>query len=101
MHTQLYEIMRPVKTNAGRVFPRSVHATWEKYVLDLCGGLTVMPQARGAWRDDGGRVYREPMRPVRMATTAKHARQIANYTKKVYNQKAVMCYALADRVTFV
>lgn len=98
---QLFEVLRPVKFNTGRAVPRSHHAAWERQVLDLAGGLTVCGAVAGQWRDPkSGKVYREPMQPVRIACMPRLAKRIAELTKRHYDQKAVLCYSVSSNVTF-
>jgi hypothetical protein len=102
MPNRLYEVLRPVQYNNGRNVPASVHARWEGDVLALTGGLTIMGRVAGQWRDPiSGKVYREPMQPVRIACTREQALQIARMTKTRYKQKAVMCYPITSEVTFI
>ncbi len=99
---QMFEIMRPVHFNDGKLIDAATHRAWEDSVLSLAGGFTVMPEARGAWRDPAnGRVYREPMSPVRVACLPNVARCIAEMTKRHYRQEAVLLYPVAENVEFV
>lgn len=102
MTTRLFEIMRPVKFNDGRRVPRAHHRAWERAVLEAAGGFTVLAEAAGAWRDPAtGKVYSEPMQPVRVACMPRVARRLAMLTKTHYSQAAVMFYSVSTSAEFV
>lgn len=98
MSRKLYEIFVPVNDNAGKRFSPSHNRQWEKFARDISGGLTKLPRAVGQWVD-GGRVYSEPITPVRIVASAADMRRIADYTAKHYSQLAVMYYVVSSAVT--
>lgn len=86
----LWELMIPVKSNGGKRFTARHHSIWEAAVLAISGGLTILQQVRGYWLDDEGKLYREPMIPVRFTASAEQAKKLADLALEHYDQKAVM-----------
>ena len=97
---KLYEILIPQADNAKRAFSRSHHAKWEGIARDTAGGLSVCPIISGQWIDKG-KVYRERMRPVRIACSARSMRKLADLAKSHYRQISVMYYPVSSEVRFV
>jgi hypothetical protein len=98
---KLWEILRPVRFNNGRAISSALVRRWNRHVLRLVGGLTTLPRVAGQWRDPStGRVYREPMQPVQIASTRARAASIARYTARLFRQRSVMFCATGSDVTF-
>jgi hypothetical protein len=55
------QMLLPLRSNAGTVFPRSVFDQVSKTLTDRFGGLTayVRAPASGAWQDDDGNVKKD------------------------------------------
>ncbi len=51
----------PARDNEGHEFPPSAWQALEDRLLDLCGGFSVVPAVRGAWRSEE-RVYQDVSR---------------------------------------
>ena len=96
---RLYEILIPVADNEGRKFTTRHHRQWESIVRDMAGGLSVCPALMGQWVDNG-RVYREKMRPVRVACRVSIIRRLALLAKRHYRQLSIMYYPVSTVVTF-
>ena len=103
----LYEILVPVEMPVlekdGRIISKRIkvkyHRIWDDYVRNLISGLTIMRPVKGQWIDKiTNRMYSEPMIPVRIACTPNDLVNIADFTAKHYNQKAVMYYKISDEV---
>jgi len=97
---KLFEILIPVADNDRRVFSRVHNQLWEKVVRASAGGLSACPVIHGQWVD-GGKVYRERMRPVRIACGARAIRKLADFAKHHYRQLSVMYYPVSADVRFV
>lgn len=96
----MYEILIPVADNTGKRFTPAHHRQWESIVRDMAGGLSACSTVMGQWVDRG-KVYRERMRPVRVACGARVIRRLARIAKEHYRQLSVMVYPIAESVTFV
>lgn len=101
---KMWEILVPTKFNSVQGFEIPVrvrhHRVWDARVRKLCGGLTVMaPNIKGEWMSPTGEVFAERMIPVRVYCTEVEMKIIATFTKKHYNQEAVMFYCIASEVT--
>lgn len=96
---RLYEILIPVADNEGRKFTTH-NRQWESIVRDMAGGLSVCPSVMGQWVDRG-RVYRERMRPHRVACRVSVIRRLARFAKRHYRQLSIMYYPVSSVVTFV
>lgn len=77
------------------------HRVWDEHVRSIAGGLTILkPTTKGYWTS-GNEVHEESMIPVRIACTKEKIEDIAVFTKKHYNQLAIMYYKLSDEIYFV
>jgi hypothetical protein len=97
---RLYEILIPQADNSKRAFSRAYHRAWEKLVRESAGGLSICPTIEGQWIDKG-KLYRERMRPVRIACSAQKMRKLADLAKLHYRQLSVMYYPVSPDVRFV
>jgi len=96
---QVYEVLIPLADNSGRRFSRAHHSAWEAEVRKRAGGLSILPALEGQWVNKG-RVYRERIRPVRIACTARIIRQLALLAKQHYRQLSVLYHSVGV-ATFV
>jgi hypothetical protein len=88
MELQLYEILVPNKPK--------LHNSWDARIIAITSGLTLTKRVKGKWNGET-----EEMIPVRIACTYPQIRQIAEMTKRHYNQKAVMFYIVASFVEII
>lgn len=96
---KLWQILVPTVRNDGRPFRTRYHRVWDKRVRDITNGLTICPPTKGQWVDNEDEtVYIERMIPVQIACTEAQIETIALMTKEYYDQKAVFCYLLSERV---
>jgi hypothetical protein len=113
----LYEVLVPTMFGYPNVKPISTkhHKSWDKEVIKITGGMTLMKPAQGRWVDKGFE-YPERVIPVRimvdeitknyMGTETYGAgivdktqiTKIVNLTLKHYRQKAVMYYVISREV---
>jgi hypothetical protein len=93
----LWEILVPTMRNNGKPYRTRYHRVWDAKVRDICGGLTVLPVAKGQWVHKGA-LYAERMIPVRIIATREEIESIIDMTLEYYDQLAVMAYRVADEV---
>lgn len=91
----LWEILVPTVRNDGRPFRLRYHRVWDERVKAISGGLTVVTPVRGTWISQDGDEYRERMIPVRIMCSREEILEIAEMTKKYYDQLAVMVYQVS------
>lgn len=98
----LWEVLVPHKMGpkGRKVIHVSYHQVWDDFVRQVAGGLTIMKAAKGQWvnTEEGGRVYKELMIPVRIACTRDQLDEILRFTVKHYRQHAVMAYKVSEEV---
>lgn len=94
----LWEILIPVMDNQGTKFDKKHHQRWDKEVLSLVKGLTILQANDGIWQADSGQCFKESMLVVRIAATKEQMEIIIEFTAKHYEQKAVMAYKISDDV---
>lgn len=94
---QLWEILVPTVSNAGKPFRTRYHRVWDAKVRAITGGLTIMPVAKGQWVH-GSDLFVERMIPVRIACTREQIEQIIDLTAQYYDQIAVMAHKVSDEV---
>ena len=110
-----YPVVKPIRTRH--------HKNWDKEVIKITGGMTILKPAQGRWVDEGVE-YPERVIPVRvmceeggesvpvwengiiMAHTLpqwdkSQIEKIVNLTLKHYRQKAVMYYVVSNQVNIV
>ncbi len=97
---KLYEVLIPKRDNDNKPFSKRHHEAFTQQVRQAAGGLSVCPDVNGEWMDNG-RVYKERMTPVRIATSARKIRKLAELAKEHYRQLSVMYYPVSQSVTFV
>lgn len=113
----LYEVLVPTMYGYPAVKPirTAHHKNWDKEVIKITGGLTLMKPAQGRWIDKGVE-YPERVIPVRVMCTEIHhegygcflawddksqIEQIIKFTLSHYRQKAVMYYVVSHEVNIV
>ncbi len=96
----LYEILIPTISNDGKPFRTRHHKVWDKKVLEIASGLTIMsPTTSGTWTSKCGKTFVERTIPVRIFCNDVQISLIADWTAKHYKQLAVMYYRISDSVT--
>lgn len=102
---KLWEILVPCQKNDGTGYSTKHHREWDKQVLRITGGLTVLkPTTGGYWVDhtDNGNVYKDRTIPVRIACNNTQMDEIIRRTLTHYSdQEAIMAYVISDRVKIV
>ena len=95
----LWEILVPTIRNDGKPYRTRFHRVWDEKVRSISSGLTILNPTRGQWIAPNGELFVERMIPVRIACTEAQINEIADMTAKYYDQKAIMFYRVADKVT--
>lgn len=95
---ELWEILVPTVRNDGRPFRLRYHRVWDERVKELSGGLTIVSPVKGTWVSPDRVTYKERMIPVRIMCTRSEIMEIAEMSKKYYEQLAVMVYRVSDEV---
>lgn len=95
--TQLWEILVPTVSNAGKPFHTRFHRVWDAKVRAITSGLTIMPVAKGQWKAPDGGLFIERMIPVRIACTEEQISRIIDVTMAYYDQLAVMAYCVSEK----
>ena len=119
----LYEVLIPTMYGYPKIAPISTkhHKNFDKEVIKITGGLTILKPAFGRWVDNGVE-YPEKVIPVRIMceeteeTTnffdppikigngyfdKTQINKIIKFTLSHYRQKAVMYYVVSDKVNVV
>jgi hypothetical protein len=103
MDQELWEILLPT-TDAvtGLHIQKSYHQVWDDKIRALTGGLTIHAVAQGQWvnKEDGNKLNRELMIPVRIACTRDQVNEILKITKEYYKQIQVMAFKISNEVIF-
>lgn len=100
MSKALYAIYRPMDRNSRMPFPEAHHKAWERELVGLLGGLTLLPVGRGLWKPhkNSSLQFDEPMQQVNILCDEYQLRRIVRYTMHHYDQLAVFVFKLADEV---
>lgn len=95
---KLWEILVPTKFEDNQK-PVSLrhHKNWDRYVLSIAGGQTILRPAIGHWMDDG-KLYEDRVIPVRISCSEKQINLIIKFTAQHYRQIAVMAYEISSNV---
>lgn len=110
----LYEILVPtIYGDTLRPIRTAHHKNWDKRVIAITGGMTILSSARGKWTHEGVE-YPEKVIPVRVMVEEREKEcprfdgskdydksQITNiikFTLSHYRQKAVMFYVVSNNV---
>lgn len=80
-----------------RFFSLKHHKEWDKKVVSISGGLTVLKPVVGYWLDCG-KTMREKMIPVEIACSRRQIEAIMSFTAKHYSQKAVFAAKVSGEV---
>lgn len=86
----VYEFALPKFANSGESYQWALQA-WSRDAMRLAGGVTVFPEAQGAWRDPAdGKVYLDKMIPHRVLCTAETAQALLEIAFRLFaDQKAI------------
>ena len=95
---ELWEILVPTQTNAGKPIRTRFHRVWDKRVYQIAGGITIHSPSKGKWVSPAGGLFQERMIPVRIACTREQIELIVDATIEHYDQEAVMAYKVSDEV---
>lgn len=95
--TQLWEILVPtIHPATGKPIRTRYHRVWDTKVKAITGGLTIMPVAKGYWKD----TPQERMIPVRIVGTREQMNEIGPMTCRYYGQEEVLAYKVSTEVVF-
>jgi hypothetical protein len=94
-NTVIYEILVPCQWNNGVPIRTSHHKEWDKKVLKISGGLTILKPVKGQWKHEG-EMYEDRVIPVRIRCTQEQMDKIATMTLEHYEQLAVLTYVVSD-----
>lgn len=96
---ELWEILVPTMTNAGKPIHTRYHRIWDAKVREISGGLTIFAPAKGNWmHPHNENLFVERMIPVRIYCTRSQIDVILDFTLAYYRQHAVMAYKISDEV---
>lgn len=97
---KLFEILVPtLMGKTDKKIKKKYHKIWDRFVRSISKGLTILKPTLGQWVDPGSEIlFEEEMIPVRIACSKKQIKEIAKFTIKHYQQKAVMFYRLSKKV---
>lgn len=96
----MWEILVPTVSNEGKPYRLRYHKVWDKKVLDISGGLTIMKPALGQWVNPADhQLFHDRVIPVRFIGTHTQKDEIVDMTCIYYDQLAVLCYAVGEKVT--
>jgi len=110
----LYEILVPtIYGDTMRPIRTAHHKEWDKQVISITGGMTILSSARGKWTHEGVE-YPEKVIPVRVMVEEREKEcrdfngkvqydksqitRIIKFTLSHYRQKAVMFYVVSNDV---
>lgn len=98
----LWEILVPTKfQDNGNPVRTKHHKEWDRYVISISGGLTILKPARGSWVSSDKNLYEDRVIPVRIACTENQILKIMEFTKRHYRQLSVMAYKISNEVLFI
>lgn len=97
----MWEILVPTVRNDGRPIRLRFHRVWDRKVIEITGGLTVLRPAKGSWVSDAGDLYAERMIPVRIACTDAEIMEIAEFSKRYYEQLKILVFRVSNDVRFI
>jgi hypothetical protein len=99
--TNLYEILVPtIYGDTLKPIRTKHHKEWDKQILKITGGLTILAAGKGKWVHEGVE-YPEKVLPVRILCTKEQILDIIELTIKHYRQKAVLAYKVSDETYLV
>ncbi len=82
-----WTIYVPTKSSKGARFTATDHARWGKQVMQVTGGMTFHGKVNGLHLDPSNM---EESMDVSIVCTTSQIRQIAKFTKKHYQQQAIL-----------
>jgi len=95
----MWEILVPSASNDGVEYPIEYHQEWDRKVIKIAGGLTILKSQKGAWMSNNiQNIVRDKMIAVRIACTKVQIEGIMGVTASHYNQEAVMAYKISNCV---
>jgi len=95
----MWEIFVPTSDRNGALIPTAYHQRWDEQVSKIVGGVTLTNAVKGRWvSNTSDAIVKEKIIPVRVAATEKQIDEILDITVEFYNQEAVLCYLVSDRV---
>jgi len=100
---KLFEILVPTLYGDTERPIRTVHhRNWDKYVMSLSGGITILQPGRGKWiSETTTNLIAEKVIPVRVMCTPAIMDRIIAFTLTHYRQQAVMYYVVSSDVKIV
>lgn len=88
----LYQFLIPTHDNAGNSHEKP-RAAFEKAMLEVAGGFTELPQCRGQWKDNHGKIHKDDVIPYNVAIESMSATTIDSLVAKAFelfsDQKAI------------
>lgn len=98
---KLFEILVPtIYGDTEKPIRTRHHKNWDKRVMALSGGLTILSPGKGVWIYEG-KEYLERVIPVRIMCTDEVMKKVVQITIEHYRQKAVMYYVLSTECHMV
>jgi hypothetical protein len=98
--THLWEILVPtVRRVDDKPYRLRFHRVWDAKVRAISGGLTILSPAKGQWVSPDDELFEERMIPVRFIATEEQKDRIVDMSCVYYDQLAILCYAVANKVT--
>lgn len=94
---ELWEILVPTMRNDGRPIRTRYHRVWDKEIMTISGGMTILDPGKGRWIHRETE-FKERMIPVRIMCNADEIRRVMDFTMEYYDQIAVMAYRVSDNV---
>ena len=93
----LWEILVPTLMN-DRPIKTRFHRVWDKKVIELTKGMTILHPVNGRWISPEGTLFAERMIPVRIMCTDEQMAKIVDFTAKYYKQQAIFYYRVSSEV---
>lgn len=98
----VFQVLVPVADNWGALFGREKHDLFYDFVRERTGGVTILPEVKGQWRDPRtGKLFLESMIPVNIATSAEVFEDIARHAAAFYEQNCIFTCKVGTHVQFV
>lgn len=95
---KVYEILVPTTRNDGRPISARFHRIWDKTIMEISGGLTILNPSKGKWKSLSDESYNERMIPVRIVCDETDIDRIIDITMNYYEQEAVLAYVISNEV---
>lgn len=95
----MWEILVPRVRNNGKPYTTRHHREWDKQVIRITGGLTVLRTTTVGYWVSENETYKDSMIPVRIACTDIQMDEILDRTLVHYSdQNAIMAYVISNEV---